>query len=107
MEKYRQIRIKQIAVKFLKQKDYSIENLYAEYYKEDKYKQFRVTEKDLKQTLEEMISEELCERVEGHRNVFHYTAWNWDICDDGYLVFKFSCDIRFPVNKRKYKLRRV
>jgi hypothetical protein len=74
MEKYRQIRIKQIAVKLLKQKDYSIENLYAEYYKEDKYKQFRVTEKGLKQTLEEMICEELCERVEGQRNVFHYTA---------------------------------
>ena len=41
---------------------------------EGRNKEFRVNEKFLKEIIEELINKELCERVEGQRNVFRYIA---------------------------------
>ncbi len=70
--------MKQIAVKCLKHahhsnKDVTFEHLFAEY-AIPKHRQFRVTEKYLKETLEVLINDDFCERVEGQRNVFKYKA---------------------------------
>jgi hypothetical protein len=39
-----------------------------------KNKEFRVTEKFLKEIVEELIIKRYCERIEGQRNVFRYIA---------------------------------
>lgn len=67
IEKERLLRVKQIAVRCLKHAHHSHKNvafdqLFAEY-SVDKNKQFRVTEKYLKEILEELINDEYCERV--------------------------------------------
>ena len=41
---------------------------------EGRNKEFRVNEKFLKEIIEELINKELCERVEGQRNIFRYIA---------------------------------
>lgn len=78
IEKGRRVRVKQIAVKCLKHahkhnKDVTFEQIFAEYGLAQN-KQFKVTEKYLKEVIEELINDDYCERVEGQRNLFKYRA---------------------------------
>ena len=78
IEKGRRVRVKQIAVKCLKHahnvnKDVTFEQMSVEY-AVAKNKQFKVTDKYLKEVIEELINDDYCERVDGHRNMFKYRA---------------------------------
>jgi hypothetical protein len=72
------VRVKQISVKFLKHahtlnKDVTFEQIFGQYAAPTN-KQFKVTEKYLKEVIEELINDDYCERVEGQRNLFKYRA---------------------------------
>ena len=78
MEKERRVRVMQINVKSLKHAHHNHMNCtFEQLLKEcqnDRNREYRVTDRYLKEIIEDLINDEFCERVEGQRNVFKYKA---------------------------------